>query len=105
MYAWRTVWTIKPGRMAEAQALTRGLLDSFGPDPAYANSSARMYFSQSATGGTLVWEEVWPTTEGHDQWLAGWRQTPEAAAFSKAWSQEVDRASPEEVWEVSEWRW
>jgi hypothetical protein len=105
MFAWRTVWTIKPGRMDEAKALMAGLLDSFEPDPAYEHSSSRMYFSRSGTSDALIYEEVWPTIEGREHWRAGWVNTPEAVAFRSAWNQLGEVATPTEVSEVREWKW
>jgi hypothetical protein len=102
MFAWRTVWLVKPRHMAEAVALISKLVSE---TKGWPGSAVRIYSSKVGPAETLVVEEAWPSIEEHDRWWAAYSQSPEWAAFFEAWYQVVERAVSTDLWNVAEWKW
>jgi quinol monooxygenase YgiN len=102
MFAWRTTWIVKPGRLEEAVAVTTKNVNETTLSKACA--AVRVYSSHYGPTDTLVFEEVWSSIEAHDQWWDAYIQSAQGKAAFAAAYQVVERSTSTELWDVAEWR-
>ncbi|MBN1249909.1 MAG: hypothetical protein JXC32_19760 [Anaerolineae bacterium] len=98
MYAFRTTWIVKEGKIGEAVALATRDLDKNKP----AEAGLRIYtphFSPSQ----LVWEELWESIEAHDVFWEKLGAQLEEEGYWDKWNALIERSLGTEVWIVQAW--
>lgn len=99
MFAYRTTWIVKEGRMQEALELMSAAIDEGKP----ADAMARIY-TPSLSPNALVFEEVWEEDASHEAFWEAYRGSQEGASFFSQLYELVERSTGTERWHVIEWR-
>jgi len=100
MFAYRTKWHIKEGRIQEAVELLQGIVNRYKE----LGMIGRLYYSpQVSQKNILVWEENWETPEAHDKWWADEsevRNSENAKKFWAQWAEVVEGEAKSETWSL-----
>jgi len=98
MFAYRSKWTIKEGRVQEAVELLKGPVAGFKEE----GLEARVYFDpQESSRPVVIWEENWEDPEAREKfWSGDVNESDAAKAFWPKWHDVVDGESKDEVWSL-----
>lgn len=102
MFAYRTTWIVKEGRMEEALELastTGEQLKHLRP-----KNAVFRFYTPDLSPNVMVYEDAFDSAEGHEQYWAAVNATPQAAAFWPKWTELVERRVGVERWHLAEVR-
>ena len=99
MYAFRTIWKIRPRRMSDALAY----FEKYAQEGLPGNGTFRVYTPRYSPN-VLVYEETWESEEAHAKYWEDLNASPGAAAMWDGWFEIAEKSTGTEVWNVREWR-
>ena len=102
MFAYRTTWIVKQGKMKAALELMKAESE-YGMSLAPEGAIIRVY-TPDLSPNVLVFEDAFDSAEDHDQFWATYNGTPQAAAFWQKMNELVERSTGTERWHLTEWR-
>lgn len=101
MFAFRTTWIVKEGKMEDALQLCRDTAEKVDLKAV----ESRVYTAYHSPN-ELVYEELWASIEEHDAFWEGQeghRAALEKVGFWDAWGELMERATSTYVWKVERW--
>ena len=98
MFAFRTTWIMKEGKMDDALQLCRDTAEKVDLKALESRVYAAHY-----SPNELVYEELWASIEEHDAFWEGHRVALEEVGFWDAWGELTERATSTYVWKVERW--
>lgn len=102
MFAYRTTWIVKEGRMEEALELLN--LEAAQVKHVFPKNAVFRAYTPDLSPNVLVFEDAFASTEDHDRYWAAYNGTPQAAAFWPKWGELMERRIGTERWHLAEWR-
>ena len=102
MFAYRTTWIVKQGKMKEALELLNA--ESEKSKHLIPEGAIMRAYTPDLSPNVLVFEDAFDSAEDHDQFWAAYNETPQAAAFWQKMHELVERSAGTERWHLTEWR-
>lgn len=98
MFAFRTTWIVKEGKMEEALQLCKDTAEKVDLKAV----ESRVYTAYHSPR-ELVYEELWPSIEESEAFWEGHWTALEKVGFWDAWGELTERATSAYVWKVERW--
>jgi hypothetical protein len=102
MFAYRTTWIVKEGRMEEALDLLNA--ESEQAKHLIPENAVLRAYTPDLSPNVLVFENAFDSLEDHARFWTAYNATPQAAVFWPKWHELVERAVGTERWHLAEWR-
>lgn len=98
MFAFRSTWLIKDGKMDDAFELI-----STTADKVSSGAIERRLYRAKLGPEELVYEEVWDSLDEHDAAWEAYARVLEEEGFWPKWQEVVERAVGHTMWVVKAW--